>query len=146
MKPTEQTLKQIERAIRKIADKYPYDENTSLITDIHLRASQDSGELMAFDDDGHEVTRCLVDEWVDNNDEDFNSEAIGVLRSELRKEHDVVDNLGIMKPYSFVFEDEDGEHLDELYVADDDTMIIGDDLLKDFDDDLDNFFDKLMKE
>ena len=29
------------------------------MTDIHLRASQDSGDLMAFDDDDNEISRCV---------------------------------------------------------------------------------------
>ena len=45
MKATEQSIQQIERAIKKIAQKYPADETTSLLTDIHLRVIQDSGEL-----------------------------------------------------------------------------------------------------
>ena len=54
MKATEQTLQQIERAIRKIADKFPADRESSLLTDIHIRVTQETGELMAFDDDDNE--------------------------------------------------------------------------------------------
>ena len=71
MKPTNQTIQQIERAIKKIAQKFPTDEETSIITDIHLRVSQDSGELLAFDDDDEEVNRCVIEQWIDNKDEDF---------------------------------------------------------------------------
>ena len=59
--------------------------------------------------------------------------------------HEVVDNLGIMKPYSFVLENDDRESVGELYVADDDTIIIGGDLMEGLDQDLDSFFDSLMK-
>ena len=51
-----------------------------------------------------------------------------------------------MKPYSFVLENDDKETVAELYVADDDTIIIGGDLMEGLDKDLDNFFDSLMKE
>lgn len=146
MKPTEQTMQQIERVIKKIAQKFPLDEDTSIITDIHLRASQDSGELVAFNDDDDEITRCVVEQWIDNKDENFYMEVTITLREEFRKHHDIVDNLGIMKPYSFVLEDEDQENIAELYVADDDTVIIGGDLMKDLDKDLDNFLDNLLKE
>ena len=146
MKPTEQTIQQIERVIKKIAQKFPVDEDTSIITDIHLRASQDSGELVAFNDDDEEITRCVVEQWIDNKDENFYMEVTITLREEFRKLHDIVDNLGIMKPYSFVLEDEDQENIAELYVADDDTVIIGGDLMKDLDKDLDNFLDNLLKE
>ena len=51
MKATEQTIMQVERAINKIAQKFPNLENNVTLTDIHIRVSQDSGELLAFDDD-----------------------------------------------------------------------------------------------
>ena len=146
MKPTEQTMQQIERVIRKIAQKFPADEDTSIITDIHLRASQDSGELVAFNDDDQEITRCVVEQWIDNKDENFYMQVTLTLREEFRKLHEIVDNFGIMKPYSFVLEDDDQENIAELYVADDDTVIIGGDLMKDLDKDLDKFLDNLLKE
>lgn len=48
MKATEQTTQQIERAIKKIAQKFPTDEETSILTDVHLRVSQDSGGDIGF--------------------------------------------------------------------------------------------------
>ena len=51
MKATDQTIQQIERAIRKIADKYPVIEDHSQLTDIHIRVIQETGELLAFDED-----------------------------------------------------------------------------------------------
>ena len=51
MKASEQTTQQIERFLKKIAQKFPLNEETSLVTDIHVRVSQGSGEMVAFDDD-----------------------------------------------------------------------------------------------
>ncbi len=146
MKATEQTIQQVDRFIKKVAQKFPPQDETSILTDIHVRLSQDSGELLAFDDDDEEITRCVVEEWIDNKDDNFYDNATLVLRHELKKLHEVTDSLGILKPYSFVLEDDDKESVAELYVADDDTMIIGGDLMKDLDKDLEKFFDDLMKE
>ena len=146
MQVTEQTIQQIERAIKKVAQKLPASEDTSLLTDIYLLVSQESGELIAFDDNDQDITRCVVVQWIDNKDENFYEEVTALLRKELHRLHDVVDNLGIMKPYSFVLENDDKETVAELYVADDDTIIIGGDLMEGLDKDLDNFFDSLMKE
>ena len=71
MKASEQTTQQIERFLKKIAQKFPLNEETSLVTDIHVRVSQESGEMVAFDDDDKEITRCVVEQWIENNDEDF---------------------------------------------------------------------------
>jgi N-acetyl-anhydromuramyl-L-alanine amidase AmpD len=148
MEITEQTLQQVERFIKKIAQKFPPQElnETSVLTDIHVRCSQDSGELLAFNDDEQEITRCVVEQWIDNKDENFYEEVAKCLRNILRKNTAIVDNLGILKPYSFVLEDDDKEHLGELYLADDDTIIVGGDLMEDLDHDLDTFLDDLLKE
>ena len=145
MQVTEQTTQQIERSIKKIAQKLPANEETSLLTDIHLLVSQDSGELIAYDDNDQEITRCVVEQWIDNKDESFYDEVTAILRKELHQMHEVVDNLGIMKPYSFVLENDDREAVAELYVADDDTIILGGELTEGLDQDLDSFFDSLMK-
>ena len=145
----EQTIQQVERFIRKVAQKFPAqpsDEDNTVLTDIHVRVSQDSGELLAFDDEDNEITRCVVEQWIDNKDENFYDEVAKTLRDIMRKNSETIDNLGILKPYSFVLEDDDKENLGELYLADDDTIIVGGDLMENRDSDLDNFLDDLLKE
>ena len=148
MEITEQTIQQIERFLKKVAQKFPptETEETSTLTDIHVRVSQDSGELLAFDDDDQEITRCVVEQWIDNKDEHFYEEVAKILREVLRKNAETTDNLGILKPYSFVLEDDDKENLGELYLADDDTIILGGNLMEGLDSDLDHFLDDLLKE
>lgn len=145
----EQTILQVERFIRKVAQKFPAqlsEEDNTVLTDIHVRVSQDSGELLAFDDEDNEITRCVVEQWIDNKDENFYDEVAKTLRDVMRKNSETIDNLGILKPYSFVLEDDDKENLGELYLADDDTIIVGGDLMENLDSDLDSFLDDLLKE
>ena len=145
----EQTIQQVERFIRKVAQKFPAqpsEEDNTVLTDIHVRVSQDSGELLAFDDEDNEITRCVVEQWIDNKNENFYDEVAKTLRDIMRKNSETIDNLGILKPYSFVLEDDDKENLGELYLADDDTIIVGGDLMENLDRDLDNFLDDLLKE
>ena len=146
IKPSEQTTQQIERAIKKIVQKFPTDEETSILTDVHLRVSQDSGEILAFDDNEQEITRCVVEQWIDCKDENFYDEIADCLRGLLRKNAEIIDNLGLLKPYSLVLEDDDKQHLGELYLADDDTIILGGDLMQNLDQDLDGFLDELLKD
>jgi hypothetical protein len=144
MKATEQTIKQVERAIRKIAQKFPANDDTSLLTDIHIRVLQESGEILAYDDDDQEITRCVVEQWIDNKDEDFYDQIAVILRNIFKRVHSEVDNLGIIKPYSFVLENDDKENVAELYIADDDTVIIGGDLMAGLEKDLDDFINDLF--
>ena len=85
MKASEQTTQQIERAIKKIAQKFPLTPEPTILTDIHIRVSQDSGELLAFDDDDNEITRCVVEQWIDNKDDDFYTSVTSILRKTLEK-------------------------------------------------------------
>lgn len=144
MKTSEQTIQQIERFIKKTIQKFPKNEDTSLLTDIHIRVSQDSGEMISFDDDDKEITRCVIEQWINNTDESFYQDVTSTLQNTLHKFRDVIDDMGIMKPYSFVLENEEKENISELYVSDDDTVIIGGDLMANLNDDLNSFLTELL--
>ena len=146
MKASEQTIQQIERLIKKIAQKFPEEEAPTRLTDIHLRVYQDSGEILAYDDDDEEITRCVINDWIENKDADFYEHATNILRQVLKRHGKLVDKMGILKPFSFVLENDEKESIAELYIADDDTIIITGDLMDGLDKDLDQFFEDLMKE
>ncbi len=146
MKATEQTLQQIERTIRKTTDKFPADPDTSIMTDIHVRVYQDSGELITFDDNDEEITRGLVEQWIDNTDDDFYTAIPSIIRKCIEHQKALVENMGIMKPFTFVLENDEKEPLEELYIVDDDLVIIDSDMMQDLDKDLDDFLDNLLKD
>ena len=136
----------LDRTIRKIAEKFPPTEDTAPLTDIHLRVTQETGELMAFDDDDNEITRCVIEQWIDNKDDDFYQSISTTLHKCLERHRDLVDNLSILKPYAFVLEDDDRKIKGELYVADDETVIISPELMAGLDSELDDFLKDLMKD
>lgn len=146
MKATEQTIQQLERALRKVSDKFPVSNEATILTDIHIRVTQDTGELMVFDDDERELWRCVVEQWIDNKDDSFYKDVTSVLRTVINKHKDIVDRMSILKPFSLVLEDDNKESVAELYVADDDTVIISEELMAGLDKDLDDFFKKLISE
>lgn len=146
MKATEQTLKQIERTIRKTTDKFPADSESSVMTDIHVRVFQDSGELITFDDSDEEITRGLVEQWIGNTDDDFYTAIPPIIRKCIEHQKALVEAMGIMKPFTFVLENDEKEPVEELYIVDDDLVIIDDDMMQDLDKDLDDFLDKLLKD
>ena len=146
MKATEQTIQQIERVLRKVAEKFPQKEEASMLTDIHIRVTQETGELMVFNDDDKELTRCVIEQWIDNKDDNFYKDVANTLRSIINKQKKLIEQLSILRPYSFVLENDEHENLAELYLVDDDTVIIDDELMTDLDKDLDDFLYKLLKE
>ncbi len=146
MKPTEQTVQQVERVIRKLMEKFPKTDEADMLTDIHLRVTQETGELMVFDDDDKEITRCVIEQWIDNKDDNFYDHVANTLRATLQKFHKQLESMAILRPFSFVLENDEREHLAELYLVDDDNVIIDDELMKGLNKDLDEFLAKLMSE
>jgi len=147
MEATEHSIQQIERAIRKVAEKFPENREATVMTDIHLRVTQESGELVAFDDEDNEINRAVIEQWIDNKEEDFYISVTDVLRNVLHSSmQETVEHMSIIRPFSFVLENDDHEHIAELYCADGDTIILGGELLSNLDNDLDEFFEKLFKE
>lgn len=144
MKANEQTFSQIERALKKVSEKFPSCDEPTVLTDIHVRVTQESGEIVIFNDDDEEITRCVIEEWIDNNDENFYEEITPIIRRSINSIKNIVDNLGILKPYSFVLENDDNESITELYVVDDDTVIIDKDLMEGLDEDLNKFLKNLL--
>lgn len=145
MKPTEQTIQEIDRALRKTADKFPATAEATTMTDIHIRVIQESGELLTFDDDDNELMRCVVEQWIDNKDDDFYDSIAGILTKGIQRQKELLENLSILKPYSFVLENDDCETVQELFVADDDIAIISPLSMDSFEGDLDDFLENLLK-
>jgi len=146
MNTIEQTTQQIERFIHKIGQKFPACDECDIVTDIHVCANQDTGELLAYDDNENEITRCVIEQWIGNTDDDFYDRITLQLRKIFKREAEIVDHLGILKPYSFVLESDERMPIAELYLADDDTVIIDGDLMPGLDKDFDDFLSKLMQE
>lgn len=146
MNTIEQTTQQIERFIHKIGQKFPACDECDIVTDIHVCANQDTGELLAYDDNENEITRCVIEQWIGNTDDNFYDRITLQLRKIFKREAEIVDHLGILKPYSFVLESDEHMPIAELYLADDDTVIIDGDLMPGLDKDFDDFLSKLMQE
>ena len=146
MNTTAQTLQQIERAIRKISDKFPAAEEASIMTDIHIRVNQETGEMVAYNDDDNEINRCVVEQWINNTDDNFYDQIVSVIRKSLMKHKDIIEQMSILKPFSFVLENDDKESVEELYLVDDETVILDPDLMEGLDEELDAFLEKLLKD
>lgn len=146
MEATSQTIQQIERALRRLIAKYPQGREDMLLTDIYLQVKPDSGELLAFNDDDDELVRCVVEQWIGYTGEDFYDEVTPVLRQCIRQMKEQIEALPILKPYSFVLTDEERETVGELYLVDDDRLILDGTLLKGLDEELNAFLNNLLNE
>lgn len=146
MNASEQTLQQIKRALRKAASKFPSDAECFPLTDLLLQVKQESGELLVYDDDDRELTRCVVEEWIDNKDENFYAAIQPVLKQAITELRDVTEHVAVLKPYSYVLIGEDKETIADLYLVDDDTIVISGELMKGLSEDLEHFWEELSNE
>lgn len=147
MNLSEQSHSAIASTLKEALKAYASDGDKSVVTDIHLQPKQDSGELVIFDDEDNELSRTIIDEWVDDESDDFYTQVEPLLRAEVKalKDEGVLDGLCLMKPYSFVLVDEEKETVSELLLMDDDdTLLLSTDLLEGLDQELDDFLKKLL--
>ncbi len=145
MKPTQQTIQQIQRAIRKVAAKFPKDAEP-VLTDIHMQVKPDSAELLTYNDEMEELDRAVIEQWLEPTEEDLYEVAASVIKLCLGQLRSEIDQMSILHPFSFVLMGEDGETISDLYIVDDDTMILDTELLKGLDEELDAFLEDLMKD
>ena len=146
MTANEQTFQQIERALRKAASKFLPLTDCLPLTDIYLQVKQESGELLVFDDDDHELTRCVVEEWIGNSDEHFYDEVQPILITALTRLKEVTEHVAVLKPYSYVLMGEDHETIADLYLVDDETLLVSGDLMQGLEEDLEHFWQQLCAE
>ena len=126
--------------------QFPAKEEASLMTDIHIRVTQETGEMVVYNDEDAEVTRCVIEQWINNTDDNFYDQIASIIRKCLMKHKDTIEQMSILKPFSFVLENDDKESVSELYLVDDETVIIDPDLMEGLDEDLDAFLENLLKD
>ncbi|MGO5524646.1 hypothetical protein [Phocaeicola plebeius] len=148
MKISEQSRASIVSALKTALCRYTSGGDETVVTDIHLQPNSESGELIIFDDDDQELSRTIINEWVEYESDDFYIVVEPILRAEVEtlKESGKLEKLCLMKPYSFVLVDEDKETVAELLLVDeDDTLLLNDELLKGLDEELDAFLKDLLE-
>ena len=113
------------------------------VTDFHINVN--NGELTIVDDDDNSLARVHILEWEnEHNEEVFEKALRGILNA--MNERGDFESLNIAKPYSFVLTDDDRQSIVDLLIVDDDTLILSEDLLKDFDEEMNEFLKQLLEE
>ncbi len=146
MKANQQTIQQIERTLRKVAAKFPA-KNEPVMTDLHMQVIPYTGEIRTYDDDDQELDRCVIEQWIHGlASEEFYADAENAIRHCIKSMRSDLYKMSILHPFSYVLVDEDHETLSDIYLMDDDQIIIDGELLADLDEDLDAFLENLLKE
>ena len=133
--------------IQKALDKY-VSGNAQVITDIHMQVDMESGQLVISDDDDAVLAEQQIPEWESANPENFYTDVEIALKRVLNqlREEGALENVKILKPYSFVLEDSTKETVAELLMMDDEeTLFLNDELLKGLDEELNTFLKDLLE-
>jgi hypothetical protein len=147
MKLSQTSMLLIEQTIRKAIEPFTCGCEQTIVTDIHLQAIVNSGELTLFDDDDKELAAAVIEEWMTYEGDDFYKQAERPLSNVLHtlKQRGELDKLTILQPYSFVLVDDEKETVAELLLMDEDTVLLNGELLKGLDSELDSFLKELLE-
>ena len=134
----------VQTAINELRNR----DEQPLVTDLYLQPNQDTGALQISDDNDTIIAKTRVEEWIEYNNDDFYDVIATQLRNLLQQEKDkgLFKKLDILKPYSFVLVDEEGEAREDLLYIDDDILIINEELLKGLNEELDDFLKHLLED
>ena len=142
------SISNLRTAIGQAVNHFSKDDDFMVVTDFHLHLDADSGEVAIADDTEMTVASAMVEEWIDMDGDDEMEVMARELKSILSEmsAEGAFEQINVSKPFSFVLEDDNQEAVEELFYVDEDLIVLNDDLLKDMDKDLDDFFENLMKE
>jgi len=148
MKLSLQSTLAIRSALKEATARFAVEDLSSKFTDFHVQAKSDNGELTIYDDDENELSKCIVEEWADAPESEMRHSVENSVKTELAEinKDGYLENLNIIKPYSFVLVDDNMETIAELLLVDDEKLIVSDELMKGLDDELNDFLKKIMEE
>lgn len=146
MKASQQTIHQIERTLRKVVAQFPADADP-VMTDLHILVIPYTGEIRTYNDDDEELDRCVVEDWIKAPQDGFFDEVAPILRRCIQDMRPAIEDMSILKPFSFVLIDEDHETLQDLvFIDNEETMVLDGKLIDGLTDDLDDFLQHLFEE
>ena len=103
--------------------------------------------MVIYDDEDNTISSAIVNEFETIEEDDFYavmSKNLTAILNHLNEEQAL--DTKILKPFNFVLVDANKESISDLFIVDDDTIIIDNELLKGLDEELDEFITKLLEE
>ncbi len=134
-------------AILSITDTMGRAENAT-VTDLYFQLDKTTGIITIYDDDDRELSQATILEWKEESAQEQSTAIEKTLRTELGQMQKVglFDKINILKPYSCTLVDESKEAIVDLIYIDDDTLVLDTELLKGFDEEMNEFLKHLLEE
>lgn len=140
----------IETTFTSAIDRLIKSNSGALISDLYIQVDSETGELQLYDDSENQLGKVVIFDWMNKNeDEDlFNKRVTATLKAVLTtlSTKGVFEDSLFMKPLSVSLTDESFIVIEELLFLDNDLFRLDDPLLKDLDEDLDNFLNDLLSD
>lgn len=146
MKVSAKTKKQLEEALSQVVAQCPTMKQTPVLSDLYVTVEHETGEMRFSDDDERELCRCTIAEWRKADKAATLREARAVLQEFLAEKREQIETINFLRPFSFVMVDAEHETIADLYLVDEDTILIPGELMEGLEDDLNDFLRKLMEE
>lgn len=140
------SISQLEGVLRKVAAKCPSKKHDAVLSDIYFMPVPDSCTLTVTDDDANVLYEGAIEGWQRLDVTNFYDVVKDELHEAISRQRKVIDDINYLRPFSLVLVDEDHETIAELYLVDDDTMLLSDGLMEGLEEDLDAFLKQLMEE
>ena len=144
MSISRETQNKLQSVIEKMTKEFITAEETR-VTDFNIKVNGENGELVISDDDNKVLARVHIIEWEGVHDEALFEKELRTILVKMQ-EGGAFDNLNIAKPYSFVLTDDDDIAIVDLLLVDDDTLILSEDLLEGFDEEMNQFLKHLLED
>ena len=146
-----ETLRLLKRTLEEAVDNLAENYQGVTLDNINITVDKDSGEVVFFDDRENRVADIVIFDWVEKGEQLTDLFLTSVLREVAEELIDVetFDKLLAYKPFTLCYVDDNFELIEELTQVEDEADIEleeSEDLMKKFDEDFDNFLDKLLKE
>ncbi len=140
----------IETTFTSAIDKLIKSNVESLISDLYVQVDAETGELSLFDDNENQLGKVIIFDWMNQkgDEEALNKRAANTLKAVLTalSTKGIFDDPHFIRPLSISLTDESFIVIEELLFLDDDLFRLDDPLLKDLDEDLNNFLNNLLSD
>lgn len=149
MDKEEKLYDNIRGAFAEAVSKIKADEAVA-ITDMYVCIKYDELLLTLYDDAENVLLQTSLDEWDELKEDQENTDLIATdtLKKALNtdKMREVFESLELIAPFSVILVNEEHEQIAEILTIDKDLLILDNDFLKNIDQELDDFLDKLMSD
>ena len=145
MNVSTQTQKQLDEALRKVVAHYASMSEALVLSDLYIQFHPQTGELTICDDDDRVVCQTAITDWKDSVPEACEQMPV-LLQDYLASRRELVETIHLLRPFSFVMVDADHETIADLYLVDDDTVLLPGNLMEGLEEDLDAFLHQLMED